>query len=450
MVRQIHDLGINLIEGSLLLLIFMKYSHIPESFFHFLWKHKMLLPELKTTKGNTVSIINPGIHNKDAGPDFLCARIRIGDTLWAGNVELHVRSSDWDRHGHQKDEAYGNVIMHVVAHHDKAVTDINGRELQTLCLDGFFDESLLDKYKAISQNLLWVPCEKMISTVDKIVITSKINALAIDRLEAKANIIETSLRECNMDWEECCYRLITKHFGAKINSDPFDTLSKTLPVKTLMNYHQQLFQLEALLFGQSGLLISSLRGSYPRTLRKEYAYLSAKHKLTHMPGYMWNFLRLRPASFPTLRIAQLARLYEKHQVVLQEIIEVEDIHSLIKFFQIHASEYWDDHYIFDRRSKPKKKNFGRQSIELLLINGIIPLLFLYGNHMNKQSLCDRAISFLETLPPENNAVIRRWKENGINAANALESQGLLQLKNERCKNKLCLECSIGFQVLNKS
>lgn len=425
----------------------MNKKHIPETFYHFLWKHRLLSPELETMEGEKLSILEAGHHNTDAGPDFLCAKVRIGDTLWAGNVEIHVQSSDWNKHKHQKDQAYGNVILHVVAQFDKAVNDIHGRELQVLCVNGYYDESLLLRYKEISHNLLWIPCMKLIPHVDKIEITSRINALAVERLEEKSKIIREQLLACQMDWEECCYRLIAKHFGAKINTDAFEMLAKTLPVKVLMKYHKKLFQLEALLFGQSGLLYTGLRTSYPRTLRKEYTYLSSKHRLAPMPGYLWNFLRLRPASFPTLRIAQLARMYEQHQAVLQELLEIEDPKSLINFFHLQASEYWDTHYLFDRKSKVKKKKFGMQSIQLLLINAIIPLMFLYGKEMNKEELCARAIYLLESLPPENNAIIRRWKACGVAAANALESQGLIQLRNTRCKHKLCLECNIGYRIL---
>lgn len=422
-------------------------KHIPEAFYHFLWKYHLLSPILETIGGETLLIISPGIHNSDAGPDFLCAKLRIGDTLWAGNVEIHINSSDWDRHKHEKDMAYGNVILHVVAHYDKAVKDVHGRALQTLCTQGYFDESLMLRYKEISHNLLWVPCMKLIQYVDNIEITARINALAAERLEEKSKLIHEQLVACNMDWEECCYRLIAKHFGARINTEAFEMLAKALPVKILMKYHTKLFQLEALLFGQSGLLNTRLRTAYPRSLRKEYAYLSAKHQLAPIPGYLWNFLRLRPASFPTLRIAQLARMYEQHQAVLQELLEIEDPKPLIRFFQLQASEYWDTHYLFDRKSKSKNKKFGIQSIQLMLINGIIPLMFLYGKEMNKLHLCDRAILFLESLPPENNAIIRRWKSCGVEAHNALESQGLLQLRNTRCSKKLCLDCNIGYQLL---
>jgi hypothetical protein len=250
-----------------------------------------------------------------------------------------------------------------------------------------------------------------------------------------------------MDWEECCFRLIVRQFGARINVDPFEMLAKTISVRTLMKYHRRLFQIEALLFGQSGLLNTRLLESYPLALKKEYAYLSHKHRIKHMPGYLWNFLRLRPASFPTIRIAHLARIYEQHQAVFQEILEKKDIHSLISFFDVEASEYWDSHYLFGKKGKTKKKKFGKQGIQLLLINAIIPLIHFYGMELGKQELCDRAITFLEALPPENNAVIRRWRSAGIEAANSLETQGLIQLRNTRCEHKLCLDCNIAYQIL---
>jgi hypothetical protein len=427
----------------------MRTKQIPEEFIHFLWKFRMLAPELKTVSGEAISIIHPGNHNTDAGPDFLYARIRINNTLWAGNVEIHVKASDWYHHKHEQNEAYSNVILHVVAENDKLVTDWHGQALQTLCLDNAFDPDLFFRYKEITENLLWVPCMNLIKMAEPLHVLSRISALAIERLEVKSKKIYHELKICNMDWEECCYRILAQQFGAKINTAPFEMLSKSLPVKIIMKYHHELFQLEALLFGQSGLLGMRLFGPYPRSLKKEHRYLSDKHQLTPIPGYLWNFLRLRPAGFPTLRIAQLARLYEKHQRVFGELIEIEDIRTLIHFFELESSSYWDDHYLFDRKSRKKKKKFGKQSIQLLLINAILPLIHLYGEQMHKPDLAIRAIAFLEALPPEDNAVIRRWAESGVDARNALESQGLLQLKNTRCEQKLCLECSIGHHLLKQ-
>ncbi|MCK4569745.1 MAG: DUF2851 family protein, partial [Bacteroidales bacterium] len=355
------------------------YKHIPESFFHYLWKYQMLSPNIQTIEGEQVSIIHPGIHNNDSGPDFLYGRIRIGNTLWAGNVEIHVRASDWYRHQHNLDEAYNSVILHVVAENDRIVTDTRGRKMPTICIAGSFNDKLLKRYKEISHNLLWVPCQNLISRVDPIHVTSRINALAVQRIYEKSEAIKSELAYLNTDWETCCFRLISRQFGAKINTGSFEMLAKTLPVRVLMKYHHDLFQLEALLFGQSGLLNTRLYGSYPRNLKKEHAYLAGKHGLTPMPGYLWKFMRLRPAAFPSLRIAQLAGLYHEHQSVFQQIIEREKIDSLYRLFDHKASEYWDNHYIFDRKSKSCQKGFGRQSIQLLLINAIIPLIHLYGH-----------------------------------------------------------------------
>ncbi|MCK5079528.1 MAG: DUF2851 family protein, partial [Bacteroidales bacterium] len=412
------------------------FKNIPEDFFHYLWKHRMLSPGLQTINGEKLSIIHPGIHNHDSGPDFQYARIRIGNTLWAGNVEIHILASDWYRHQHNTDEAYNNVILHVVVENDRIVKDSTGRKLQTICIKGAFEDKLLQRYKEISHNLLWVPCQNLLSTVAPIHVTGRINALAVQRLFDKTGLIRHELAHLKMDWEECCFRLLSRQFGAKINTASFEMLAKTLSVKILMKYHGDLFQLEALLFGQSGLLNRSLYGKFPRRLKKEHAYLAAKHRLSPMPGYLWKFMRLRPIAFPSLRISQLAALYHKNQSVFQEIIEMETINSLYSFFDLTASEYWDTHYILDRKSKRCQKKFGRQSIQLLLINAIIPLIHLYGQEMNKPALCDRALTFMEILPPENNAIIRKWNSIGVRAENSLESQGLLQLKNTACDNKL--------------
>jgi len=424
-------------------------SHLPEEFLHYLWKHKLLSNNLSTIHGESIHIVDPGLHNMDSGPDFLCSRIRIGETLWIGNVEIHVRASDWFRHNHQRDEAYGNVIMHVVADNDRIVKNMSGRELQTLCISGAFDPTLLDRYRNIMQNMSWVPCQGMIQNLEAIHVTARIHAEAVQRLYDKASLIRKELLLLKTDWEECCYRILSAQFGVRINTSSFEMLARTLPVRVLMKHHRDLFQLESLFFGQSGLLHSGLRGKYPTSLKKEHAYLSGKYSLKPMPGYLWKFMRLRPAAFPSLRIAQLAALYHKHLSIFQEIIERKDISSLIELFELTASTYWDKHFIFGKESKASKKRFGRQSIYLLLINAIIPLLHLYGQEMNKPELCQRAISFLEELPPENNAVIKRWASLGIKANNSLESQGLLQLKRQLCDNKECLNCSIGHQLLKR-
>ncbi|MEN8224857.1 MAG: DUF2851 family protein [Bacteroidota bacterium] len=427
----------------------MSFKHVPEVFFHFLWKYRLLSPDLRSSQGEKIQIIHPGTHNTNAGPDFLFARIRLGDTMWAGNIEIHNKASDWYSHGHDKDPAYNNVILHVVAENNKIAIDQDGREIQTLCIATQFDHELLSRFRDINGNLHWVPCMNMIGQVENINVINRMNALAVERLREKALAVSEELKACGNDWEECCYRLISKQFGSKINTGQFEMLAKTMPVRILMKYHHDLPGLEALLFGQSGLLSIRITESYTRKLKKEHAYLSAKHQLIPMPGYLWKFLRLRPAGFPTLRIAQLARLYEMNQSLLQAIIEKEDLPSLVSLFDVTASSYWDEHYVFEKKGKSSEKKFGTQSIHLLLINAIIPMLHLYGEYMNKPALCERAVSFLEKLPAENNAVIRRWKSIGIIPANALESQGLLQLKNKKCERKLCLECSIGHDILKQ-
>ena len=427
----------------------MDLQNITEAFIHYLWKYRMLHPDLKTTNNQSVSILHPGIHNHDSGPDFQCARIRIGNTVWAGNVEIHIKSSDWFLHGHHKDAAYNNVILHVVMVNNRSVKGLNKLPIPTLSLQGTFNPSILKRYREISENLLWVPCIRLIKNVEKIYITSRIHSVAIDRLNKKNLIIKNQLFSRKMDWEECCYNMLCRQFGSKINCDQFEMLSNSLPAKILMKYHGNEFQLEALLFGQSGLLYSSFREKYPTGLRKEYRYLSKKHNLLPIPGYLWKFMRLRPAAFPTLRIAQLAQLYAKHQRVFQSILAMPTLNELYAFFNLTASGYWDTHYIFGKKGQTRKKKFGEQSIRLLLINGIIPMIHLYGDIMNKPSLCERAIHFLEDMPPEDNAVIRRWKEDGIVASNALESQGLLELRQSHCEHKKCLECSIGHCVLKQ-
>jgi hypothetical protein len=426
------------------------YVNIPEVFFHYIWRHKLLKNELRTGEGEKIEILYNGIHNNDSGPDFLCARIRIGKTVWAGNVEIHVRASDWYRHKHHKDAAYNSVILHVVGEDDMPVRDSSGRKLPSLCLSDAYDKNLLHRYRDISQNMLWVPCQELIKGVDKIHITGRINAEAIQRLYNKSDAIRQELALLQNDWEECCYRFISRQFGAKVNVPAFEMLSKTLTVRILMKERGELVRTEALLFGQSGLLKMRIRGRYPHELKKEHAFLAAKHNLSPMPGYLWKFMRMRPAAFPTIRIAYLAALYSQHQSLFQEIIERDSLERISSLFKVCASTYWDDHFVFDRRSRKQTKTLGIHSIRILLINAIIPLIHLYGQEMNKPGLCDRAVAFLEGLPPENNAIVRRWSTLGIKPLNSLESQGLIQLKHQMCDRRMCLECSIGHKILQIS
>ncbi len=421
---------------------------IPEAFIHYLWKYRLIRAGVCTGSGDMVTVIHPGTHNSNAGPDFLCARVRIGDTLWVGNVEIHVKASDWQRHRHHRDESYNSVILHVVAENDCTVRTASGNVLQTLEIGEAFDRKLLSRYRDISQNLLWVACENMIGSVKRVHISSKIHALAIGRLYEKAEVIREELVQTNMDWEECCYRTLARQFGAKLNRQPFEMLARSLPASVIRKYSHSLFQLESLFFGQSGLLNKRLYGEYPRNLKKEHAYLALKHGLAPMPGYLWKFMRLRPAAFPTIRLAQMAELYSRAPV-LQNILEAKDLTSLYKYFSLEASPYWTDHFLFDRKSIAGKKRLGRQSIQVILINAAIPLVCLYGQEMNRQDLCTRAVDLLESLPPEDNAIIRKWHSIGVTASNSLETQGLLQLKKCMCDNKACLECAIGHQILQQ-
>jgi hypothetical protein len=425
------------------------YAHIPELFYHYLWKHKLLKTDLFTRSGKHISILHPGNHNTDAGPDFTFARLKIGDTVWAGSVEIHCRASDWYRHAHQKDDAYNNVILHVVAEDDRVVKQKGGQVLETLCLHNAFDMRILKNYREIVHNLLWIPCERLIKDVPAIKIRLQVHSMAVERLINRAKAIKGELIMLNNDWEELCFSLLSRQFGAKVNTDAFDMLANSVPARILMAHHDDLFQLEAILFGQSGLLLGHSRATYIKKLKREHKYQAAKYGLSPMPGYLWKFLRLRPASFPTLRIAQLAALYHKRQSIFTEIIEIRNTKGLLQLFDLSASEYWDTHYTFGKSSARKQKRFGRQSIHLLIINAIIPLLHLYGQEANKPELCERAIAFLEELPPESNAVIKRWSQAGIKCVNSLESQGLLQLKKRLCDHKLCLGCSIGHHILNR-
>jgi len=419
-----------------------------EEFLHYIWKYNLYKKsDLKTVDGKNVEVIQHGTHNFDSGPDFFNAKIKIDDTVWAGNVEVHIKSSDWIAHNHHKNKAFDNVILQIVYHADKPVSRTNGQTIPTLELK--FDQKLLDNYDQLLSNENWIPCEDEITQVDSFVIQNFLEKLTIERLEEKAGRINELLKQTRNSWEESFYIHLARNFGFKLNADPFERLAKSLPLKYLAKHKDNLFQIEALLFGQAGFLSEATGDDYFFKLKKEYDYLKQKFGLKPIEKHLWKFLRSRPGNFPIVRIAQFARLVNYSSALFSKILETGKIKDFYELFQIKPSEYWENHYRFNSKSVKKSKALGKSAIDIVLINTIIPFLFVYGKLKVLSYLQDRAIGLLEAIKPEKNSIITKWKDLGIETSSAFETQSLIQLKNQYCNHKKCLNCQIGNSLITK-
>ena len=419
-----------------------------EEFLHYLWRFSLLQPSLFTQNKEGVEILNPGLYNTDAGPDFVQAKVKIGDTVWAGNIEIHVRASDWYRHKHQNDKAYNATILHVVYSCDKDIRLENGESVSCLELKGKFDSSLLEKYEGFLQSKKWIPCSGQISDFPKLKLSALYSRLSVERLEDKTEVILNRLEKNKNDWEESFYQVLAGGFGLKVNQDIFISLAESLSLNKVLRQHNADFQIEALLFGQSGLLhLNTFEDDYPIALKKEYTYLSKKYRLQNLHGHLWKYLRLRPSNFPTLRIAQLAALLSKHQNLFSKVIESETLEELVNLFSVEASSYWETHYVFDKSSKARAKILSSDRVNLLLINVIIPFLFLYGKQRSQEDLVERALKFLDLIPAEKNKTIRNFTNEGLDIKSAFQTQALIQLKSNYCDLKKCLHCPVGNYLL---
>lgn len=414
----------------------------------FLWRHRLYLPEsLQLPDGRNIEVIHPGELNSNAGPDFFNTRIRIGNTIWAGNAEVHTNASDWVKHKHHTDSAYDNVILHIVDTMDAEITNSKGNMIP--CIKLSCNGSILAHYEYLKKSSSWVPCQKYIGKVDSFIISLWLNKLGIERLEQKSEDIAQLLLQTQNDWEEVFYRIMARSFGFHLNSQAFDALAKALPFKLLLKHSDNLLYLEALLFGQAGLLADPLPlDDYYRKLQKEYAFLATKYNLKPLAGHIWKFLRLRPVNFPTIRIAQFAALIHQCPHLFNTCKQLNQPEEFYQLFQIKASQYWDNHFLFGKFSRTHEKNLGKESVDILLLNSVIPVLFMYGNMHGMESLKNRALDLLEKIAPEKNSTMDNWKKLGITISNAYTTQSLLQLKTNYCEKHRCMECSVGNKILS--
>lgn len=419
-----------------------------ENFLHFLWRSRRFEhADLRTTQGEPIEILRPGTHNTHAGPDFSDARIRIGETKWAGHVEMHLKSSEWMAHGHQSDRAYDNVILHVVLEEDQPILRPDGSRIPCLEMQKRVPAGLAAIYQKLLHNEYWIPCQHQFHTVPEMTRSLFSDRLLVNRLERKTAIVRAALERNGNDWEETFYQMLARNFGLKVNAEPFEMLACSLPQRILARHRHDLPQLEALLFGQAGMLEKDFAEGYPKGLKKEYAFLRKKYGLEPVPEAAWKFLRLHPANFPTIRLAQFARLVERSAHLFSKILEVEKLSEIEELFKVKLDGYWMMHYTFGKISEPKRKSLGKQAIHLLTINTIAPFLFLYGEMHGEEKFKDQTFEFLEALPAEKNAIIRGWANLGVEASSAYQTQALLELKNEMCDKKKCLECAIGFKIM---
>ncbi len=418
-----------------------------ERLLQFIWQFQYFSKgELVTTTGETVQVLFAGQYNTNQGPDFSDAKIKIGKTTWAGSVELHIKTSDWNKHKHQSDKNYDNVILHVVWEDDTSPGSVLKSDVPILELKGRVSKILLQRYKELMNANSFIPCEKNINTVRDITWKSWKDRLLVERLLRKCKIVETYLQQNNYHWEETFWWLLARNFGMKVNADAFEAIAKSIPVNVLAKHKSQIHQLEALLLGQAGLLEGKFADDYPQLLQREYKFLKEKYKLKQI-HHPIHFLRMRPGNFPTIRLAQLAMLITESAHLFSKIKETTSVKDVVKWFDATANDYWHYHYQFDETSSFKKKTLGAAMIDNLIINTVAPVLFAYGNYYDENNYKEKALKWLEQTTAESNSITKGFRQLGIENKNAFDSQALIELKNEYCGKKRCLDCGVGNAIL---
>lgn len=422
-----------------------------EAFLQYVWRHRLLVGQLATYDGQPVSIENPGTQNSDAGPDFTGAVLNIGGVRWAGSVEVHVNTTDWNAHGHTADPAYNTVILHAVYEHNGDIRTEAGCKLPVLEMKRFIPIELWSRYEELMNVPVQTPiaCAARLGEVSDFAWNAWLERLVVERLERKAEAIGQMLDDCKGSWETCCYWLTAHYFGGKANAFAFELLAKATPLTLLARYRDDRERIEALLMGQAGLLDGFFADEYPQLLQSDYESLRKGFALTPISHHLWKFFRLRPTSFPTVRISQFASLIATSRNLFSKLLETTEVKELASFFDVSASDYWRTHYQFDRQAKASAKNVGSMLTETLIINAWLPLLFVYGARHGRQELCDRAVDMMRQMKPECNSVITRWKACGRQARDAADSQALIQLHSLYCDERRCLDCRIGYLMISK-
>ena len=421
-----------------------------EQLLHYTWKHKIFpLCELRTTDGRLLEVLNPGIHNTDAGPDFTGAKIKLDGVEWVGNVEIHLKTSDWFRHHHDTDAAYENIILHVACEVDQQLFYPNGQEIPQLQLS--VPSYVRDNYAELCHNDSRPPCRHVVSGLSTFLIHNWMTSLTLERFEERTRQIMQRRDSLEKNWEDTLFVTLARNFGFGINGDAFEQWAQSIPMMAVGKHRDDLFQIEAIFFGQAGLLDVHYEDDYYLRLQREYHYLRQKFSLTPMNNAAWKFLRLRPQNFPHIRIAQLAMLYYEQRLNLSRLLSAEKLPEISALLQTHVSDYWQTHYTFaSQPTKPTEKSLSPSTIELIIINSVAPILFAYGKYKSDTSLCDRAFSLWEQLKAENNAIIRDWALAGIPCENAADSQALIQLHHNYCQRRDCLRCQFGYEYIRRT
>ncbi len=421
-----------------------------EQLLHYVWKHKLLpLQTLKTTTGQEVEVIDTGLHNTNAGPDFFNAKLKIDGTLWVGNVEIHASSSDWMRHGHQHDVAYDSVILHVVGCLDCEVKRTNGEEIPQMLLP--CPDHVRRHYRELERAVLSPACYGIIETLPKLAVNSWLTALQTERFEQKTEVIRGRVEQCGRNWEDAFFITLARYAGVGINGDSFETWARHIPLRSVDKLRNDRFRVETLFMGMAGFLDGEAKDDYMATMKKEFHYQSQLYGLAApMELSRWKFLRLRPDNFPYIRISQLAGLYHSSRSLFSKLMAAETIEAMRLLLKADVSDYWKSHFCFAKSSVKKEKRWGRTLQDILIINAVVPFLYAYGLHRGEDLLCDRAQNLLEELKAENNFVTRLWEKAGIPVKHAADSQALIQLHRAYCEPRKCLFCRFGYEYLRKA
>lgn len=418
-----------------------------EDFLHYLWQFQKwnFLP-LKTVASETIVVHKPGQYLQQAGPDFFNALIEIEDQLWAGTVEIHLKSSDWFAHHHEKDVHYENVILHVVWEHDMEIYRQDGSIIPTMCLKEFVSHDLVADYNQFMLPKTWIYCEKQIKMVPQFQMISWLERLFFERLERKSEFIETMLLKTTFDWEAVLFQTLTKNFGLNQNGQVFLNMAQKIPFSIVRKESHDLLSLESLFLGASGLLETNSEDVYVKKLQKQWSFLQDKYKLDITCVQKPTFFKLRPDNFPTIRFVQLASLYHQHHQLFYALIQTNSYHDIQKMFKVKISDYWQTHYNFNHESPKKSKQMTSAFVDLILINSIIPLKFIYAKHQG-EDVADKLMSILISLPNEKNNIIDKFAFWGIKASNSFESQALIELKTQYCEHRKCMQCAVGAYCL---
>jgi hypothetical protein len=415
-----------------------------EKLLHYIWQFGYFNKSaLSTTTGQPLQVLFAGAYNIHQGPDFLDAKIKIGNLILAGSIELHIKTSDWRKHKHSNDENYKNVILHIVWEHDE-----EAHHLPVLALQTRVSSILLDKYQQLMLSASFIPCGALIQTIKSITWQSWKERLLAERLIRKGVVVENHLQQNNYHWEETFWWMLARNFGIKVNADAFEAIARSISINLLAKHKSQLLQLEALLLGQAGLLTENFIDDYPLMLQKEYLFLKGKYQLQliHQPVH---FLRMRPGNFPTIRLAQLAALVHRSAHLFSKIKEADTITELKGMLEVTANDYWHYHYKFDVQGQYKEKHLGSTMLDNIIINTIVPVLFAYGHYHNEDKYKQKSLQWLEQIEPEANTITNGFKKLGIANRNSYDSQALIELKNNYCTQKRCLQCSVGNALLKR-